>query len=202
MPSPVTGLLTAAGLEHAGSARWGTPAPASYPGVYLVTLDESPIACDAVLGRAPISKARVAELLGVRPQLRLDASRPTVAKLADRLAGCWLSDETVLYIGLAGTSVERRVRQYYSTPLGARSPHAGGWFLKTLANLDDLTVHYAAAADPPAAENALLQAFVDGVDGKCSCELHDPACPYPFANLVGPTGVRKAHGITGARAPR
>jgi hypothetical protein len=202
MSSTVTGLLTAAGLEHAGSARWGTPTPASYPGVYLVTLDESPIACDAVLARAPISKARVAELLGVRPQLRLDASRPTVASLADRLAGCWLSDETVLYVGLASTSVGSRVRQYYSTQLGARSPHAGGWYLKTLANLDDLTIHFAAAADPAAAERGLLQAFVDGVDDRRGCELHDPACPYPFANLVGPTGVRKVHGITGARAPR
>lgn len=202
MPSTVTGLLTVAGLEYAGSVRWGTPLPAPHPGVYLVTLDESPITCDAGLARAPISEARVAELLGVRPELRLDASRPTVAMLADRLAGSWLSDETVLYIGLAGTSVRRRVHQYYSTPLGARSPHAGGWFLKTLADLDELTVHYAAAADTAAAERALLQAFVDGVNNTGRKELYDPACPYPFANLVGPTGVRKAHGITGAREPR
>lgn len=202
MPSTVTGLLTAARLEYAGSVRWGTPISAPYPGVYLVTLDEAPITCDGVLARAPISQARVAELLGVRPELRLDASRPTAAMLAERLAGCWLSDETVLYIGLAGTSVGRRVRQYYSTALGARSPHAGGWFLKTLANLEDLTVHYAAAADPAAAERALLQAFVDGADAGRGYALHDPSCPYPFANLGGPTGVRKAHGITGARAPR
>lgn len=108
----------------------------------------------------------------------------------------------MLYIGLAGTSVGRRVSQYYSTRLGARSPHAGGWFLKTLSNLDDLNVHYATAVDPAAAERRLLQAFVDGVDDAGRDELHDPACPYPLANLVGPTRVRKAHGITGARAPR
>lgn len=163
MPSTVTGLLTVAGLEYAGSVRWGTPVPLPQPGVYLVTFDESPITCDAGLARAPISEARVAELLDARPELRLDAARPTVAMLADRLAGSWRSDETVLYIGLAGTGVQRRVRQYYSTPLGARSPHAGGWFLKTLADLDELAVHYAAAADPAAAERAVLQAFVDGV---------------------------------------
>jgi hypothetical protein len=128
MPSTVIGLLTAAGLEYGGSVLWGTRAPASYPGVYIVALDESPITCDAVLGRAPLSEAAVAELLAARPELRLEASRPTVAMLADRLAGSWLPDETVLYIGLAGTSVGRRVGQYYSTPLGARSPHSGGWF--------------------------------------------------------------------------
>lgn len=95
MPSTVTGLLTAAGLECAGSVRWGTPVPAFYPGVYIVALDESPDACDAVLGRAPISEDRVAELLRARPELRLDTSRPTVTMLADRLASCWLPNETV-----------------------------------------------------------------------------------------------------------
>jgi len=202
MPSTVIGLFTAAGLERAGSVRWGTPVSASYRGVYIVTLDESPSTCDDVLRHAPVSEARVAELLHARPELRLDAPRPTVALLAVRLAANWLHDETVLYIGLAGTSIGRRVGQYYSTPLGARSPHAGGWFLKTLSNLDNLTVHYATAIDPAAAERALLQAFVDGVESASRDELHDPVSPYPFANLVGPTGVRKAHGITGARAPR
>lgn len=202
MPSTVIELLGAAGLEWAGSVRWGTPVPASYPGVYVVALDESPSTRDAVLGHAPIGKAKVAELLGVRPELRLDTSRPTVEVLAGRLAGCWLPEETVLYIGLAGTSVGRRVKQYYSTPLGARSPHAGGWFLKTLSNLGDLTVHYSRAVDPGAAERALLQAFVDRVETASCRKLHDPLCPYPFANLVGPAEVRKAHGITGARAPR
>lgn len=50
----------------------------------------------------------------------------------DRLATFWLPDEVVLYIGLAGASVRKRVRQYYRTPLGDKRPHAGGWWLKTL----------------------------------------------------------------------
>jgi hypothetical protein len=167
-----------------------------------VTLDEAPDTCTATLAKAPINDERVAELLRVRPELRLDGSRPTVDALRERLAGCWLPDETVLYIGLAGTSLQRRVRQYYTTPLGARRPHAGGWFLKVLSNLDELTVHYATTADPAAAERELLQTFVDSIDGAEGDKLHDPVCPYPFANLVGPDGVRKAHGITGAREPR
>ena len=203
MPATVTDLLAAAGLEPAGSVRWGTRLRASHPGVYLVALDASPDGCAATLSEAPISEERVAELLRVRPELRLDGSRPTVATLSKRLAACWLPDETVLYVGLAGTSLQRRVGQYYTTPLGARRPHAGGWFLKTLANLDELTVHHTAAVDPTAAERGILQAFIDSVDGAGGCDaLHDPTCPYPFANLVGPTGVRKTHGITGAREPR
>jgi hypothetical protein len=202
MPATVADLLAASGLEHSGSVRWGTRLRASYPGIYLVSLDPSPDTCTATLAEAPISTARVAELLRVRPELRLDGSRPTVAALSERLAGCWLPDETVLYIGLAGTSLQRRVGQYYTTPLGARRPHAGGWFLKTLSNLDELTVHYAAAVDTAAAERELVEWFIEGVDSAGYDELHDPTCPYPFANLVGRAGVRKTHGITGAREPR
>jgi hypothetical protein len=202
MPATVTDLLSAAELERTGSVRWGTPLTASYPGVYLVALEESPDTCRPTLAEAPINDERVNELLRVRPELRLDGARPTLGTLCERLAACWLPDETVLYIGRAGTSLQRRIGQYYTTPLGARRPHAGGWFLKTLTNLDELTVHYAAAVDPAAAERELLKAFIGGVDGASCDGLHDPTCPYPFANLVGPTGVRKAHGITGAREPR
>ena len=202
MPVAVTELLMAVGLELVGSVRWGSRVPAPFPGVYLVALDAAPDTCTATLAEAPINDQRVAELLRVRPELRLDGSRPTVAALGKRLAGCWLPDETVLYIGLAGTSLQRRVGQYYTTPLGARRPHAGGWFLKTLSNLDELAIHYATAADPAAAERDLLKAFIESIDGAAGNGLHDSSCPYPFANLVGPSGVRKAHGITGARAPR
>jgi hypothetical protein len=202
MPATVNDLLAASGLEHAASVPWGVRLRASYPGVYIVALDASPNRCAATLAAAPISKERVAELLRVRPELRLDGSRPTGATLSERLAACWLRDETVLYVGLAGTNLQRRVGQYHTTPLGARRPHAGGWFLKTLSDLDEVTVHYAPAVDPVTAERALLQAFVEGVDGAGCAALHDPTCPYPFANLVGPSGVRKAHGITGAREPR
>ena len=36
---------------------------------------------------------------------------------AERLAACWLPDETVLYVGRAGTSLQRRVGKYYTTPM-------------------------------------------------------------------------------------
>ena len=121
MPATATDLLAAAELEPADSVPWGTRLTASYPGVYLVALDKSPDTCRATLADAPISDERVNELLHVRPELRLDGARPTVGTLSKRLAACWLPDETVLYIGLAGTSLQRRVGQYYTTPLSARA---------------------------------------------------------------------------------
>jgi hypothetical protein len=202
MAATVNDLLAAAGLRHGGSTRWGLRLTASIPGVYLVTLDQSSNTASAGLAQAPIDEARVADLLRVRPELRVDGDRPTVKVLAERLAGSWLPEETVLYIGMAGTSLANRVSQYYSTRLGARRPHSGGWFLKTLSNLESLTVHYAAAANPAAAERDLMLAFAGGVNEAQRGRLHDSSCAYPFANLIGPTGLRKAHGITGAREPQ
>ncbi|WP_081288327.1 hypothetical protein [Mycobacterium asiaticum] len=170
------------------------------PGVYLVAIAEAPdnLATEPV---CPVSAAAVQQLLDARPELLLDGRRPTADALADRLASMWLADETVLYIGLAGTSVARRVRQYYKTALGARKPHAGGWPLKTLANLDQLWVHYAPCASVDAAERAMLDTFVSGVSAPARAAVRDPDLPLPFANLTVPRGARKRHGISGAREP-
>ena len=121
-----------------GSVRWGSRVPAPFPGVYLVALDAAPHTCTATLAEAPINDQRVAELLRVRPdKFRPTGSRPTVAALGKRLAGRRLPDETC-FSSLAGHELGNVVGgQYYTTPLGARRPHAGGWFLKQLLNLDE-----------------------------------------------------------------
>lgn len=141
----------------------------------------------------------VAELLEVRPEMRLDGRRPSPDDLAARLAAFWLPDETVVYIGLAGTSVRRRLSAYYRTPLGARRPHSGGWFLKMLAGLDSFYVHVASAPEPKRAEAEMLRFFCSQVSAASKQRLHDPEHPFPFANLEWPPGTRKRHGITGAR---
>ena len=102
------------------------------------------------------------ELLDVRhAELNLDGQRPDAAQLGARLAGFWCADEVVLYGGRAGprgrvsvSELSDRVAEYYATPLGARSPHAGAWPLKTLAILSSLYVHYGYCADDRGAQNA------------------------------------------------
>lgn len=200
MPSTVESLLRAVQLNWAGATRWHQRVQLDGPGVYLVALAEVP---DEVVTQAvcPVSAAAVQQLLDVRPELLLDGRRPTADALAERLASMWLADETVLYIGLAGTSVAKRVRQYYKTALGARKPHAGGWPLKTLANLDQLWVHYAPCASVDAAERAMLDTFVSAASASARVAVCDPDLPLPFANLTVPRGARKRHGISGAREP-
>jgi hypothetical protein len=194
--------MTAAGLTHAGAVRWGTSVPLAQPGVYVIALAADPDDATATVPVAPIDPATIQTLLDRRPELAVDDSRPSPDELARRLAAFWLPDEVIVYIGLAGTSVRTRIDQYYATRLGARSPHAGGWFLKTLSVLDDLWVHYAAASDPDRAEAGMLAAFSAAVSPATAAGLHDSERLMPFANLEWPKRRRKRHGITGAKAPR
>lgn len=200
MPSTVSGVFAAAGLEPEGVVRWGDPAGDERGGVYVVALTDQLDAME-LLPAAPISDAAIDELLAARPELTLDGRRPSRRGLADRVAAFWLSDETIIYIGLA-TSLRSRVRGFYKTPIGAKRPHSGGWFLKTLADPYRLYVHFARVADFDAAEIAMLEAFVDGVAPKTRAALADPEHPWPFANLEvrrGGRKIRKRHGIKGAR---
>jgi hypothetical protein len=198
MPSTVADVFAAAGLQVAGAVRWGTPVPLDAPGVYAVALTDDPNTLDGALHEAPIDLGALKTLLAARPELQLDGRRPSPQALAARLVAFWLPDEVVLYVGLAGTSVRKRVRQYYTTLLGARRPHAGGWWLKTLSVLDELWVHWAGVSDPSAGEQFMLGGFKDAVAATTRCALHDQGLPSPFANLRTGAGSSKDHGITGS----
>ena len=182
--------------------RWGDPVPVTSPGVYLVALTDNLESTEESRPRCPLSLEAVQALLDARAELRMDGNRPGADALAERIASFWLPDEAVLYVGLAGTSLASRVDQYYKTPLGARRPHAGGYFLKLLSVLPDLHVHYAPTSDSSSAEDRMLSMFCSNVSDDTKAVLRDPAHPFPFANLEWPAGTRKSHGLTGTREPR
>jgi hypothetical protein len=202
-------LLAAAGLTADHVVRWGQTAPPDEPGVYLVALTDDP-AREDVYEAPRWSDAALEALLRVRPELRVDGRRPDPQTLRERLEQLRVPREPVLYAGLAAGrsqpgSVQRRVRQYCRTPLGAKKPHAGGWPLKLLADLEgSLWVHTAACEDPKTAEESILKAFMSGLgDDQREC-LIDPSLPLPYANLeYRPPGARlvKRHGIKGATGP-
>lgn len=216
MPSTVADIFAAASASPAGVVRWGTPpappvdrtAPAT--GIYVVALTDELDSRAGALAAPPISEAAIEELLAVRPELTLDHGWPTREQLLQRLAGFWLPDEVVVYIGLAGRrknrpvkgEVAKRVGEYYDTPLGASGPHAGGWPLKTLACLRDVYVHYAYCDQVHEAEKYCIGQFARHVSAKTRAGLYDRDRVMPFANLEFPKGNPKSHGIRGARAPR
>jgi len=188
-------LLASVGVGATGTRRWGEAVSLDRPGVYVISLVPSvgpPL-------RDEIALDRVRELLDRRPELRIHGRRPTPVELRDHLASMLIPDTTIVYIGLAGTSVRQRVRQYGATRIGARGPHAGGWPLKMLTRLADCHVTYAACDDPKTVERRLLDGFSRR---RAPDRFVDPECVIPFANLDHPGNRRQRHGVTGARAPR
>ena len=200
MPTTISEAFATVHLVREGivSARWGTKPTTSEPGVYIVSLTESLDTYDGKLMEAPLAVAEFQRWLDVRPELTLDRIRPTVEQLTDRVRRFWIPDEVILYIGLA-TSLSTRLQAFYRTPIGARSPHSGGYFLKLVSNLNQLWVHYAQCPDPELAEDGMLRRFCEHVSQNSRRSLKDPAHPFPFANLEWPPGTRKAHGLRGAR---
>lgn len=201
MPTSVAEAFAAAGLARHAVVKWGTRPTTSSSGVYVVALTSSLDDLDATLSRPPLANDAFEAWMSRCPELMLDGIRPSVDQLKRRIKGFWLPDETIVYIGLAAT-LSSRLGAYYRTPIGVRRPHSGGYFLKLLSNLDDLWVHYAPCADPASAEDAMIGRFCADVTDETKRALIDPQHPFPFANLEWPPGVRKAHGLRGAREPR
>lgn len=201
MPSTVSDLLNCVGLKHAGVVGWGERVPTTASGVYIVCTTGDAEALSPVNPEADLCDAVLARWLEVRPELRVNGVRPSVEDLARQLQKCWLPDEVILYVGRA-TALSTRVRQYYSTALGARRPHAGGHFIKTLSNLKQLYVHFAASNSEGADERKMLQHFVAAVSPQTRAACASLGLILPFANLELAHGQKKQHGITGGREPR
>lgn len=199
MPTSPRQLLSQVDCTVTGSVPWGTKPAADEHGVYIVSLHGDPEIEDG-LPEAPVSEATVAAWIERVPSLTLDGGRPKPIGLVQRLARYWLPDEAIVYIGKA-TSLRRRLGQYYSTPLGDRRPHAGGHWIKTLANLSSLTVHYAEVdhgIDPENVERRMLTEFAHAVSRRSRSAHPQPNLTIPFANLEVKGIGRRNHAIAKA----
>jgi len=198
MPTTIREAFEAASLRREGVVRWCEDLPTSASGVYLLSLSRSLNTYDGKLVTAPLAIAEFGNWLKACPRLTLDGVRPNAQDLMKRVAQFWHPDEVILYMGLA-KSLSRRLGQYYRTPVGARRPHSGGFFLKLLSDLDHLWVHYALCPNPKLAEDRMLRRFCNNVSDESKDALFDPKHPFPFANLEWPRNVRKVHRLRGAR---
>ena len=185
------GLLRSVGLLADGPGQWGRPVPAAGPGVFVVELA-------APLPNAPIELTRVGKWIERVETLRLDGERPTSKALVARLASFWLPSQTVLYVGASDASVRRRLAAMAATELGDRRPYAGGYWLRTLRDLDAVRIWWAGTSATEEYEDALLEAFADGVPAAERAGLPDSTVVLPFANLRRGTGGRRTTGLTGA----
>ncbi|HQQ44361.1 MAG TPA: hypothetical protein PLT24_05645 [Bacillota bacterium] len=195
MPLTVYELFVESGIEINGQVLWGEAIRDNKPGIYVVSISSNPKKLKT-LTNPPIDSEITQDWLEKVNTLRVDGERPSNIDLIQRLSKFWIPDETILYIGKAGTSVRDRVNQYYKTKLGEPRPHAGGHWLKTLLILYELTVFWALTDKPELIEQELLFRFTQGVSAESKNKLIDSSNPIPFANLEYPRGNRKKHGIT------
>jgi hypothetical protein len=198
MPSTVYELLKGSGLNINGQVLWNETIQDNKPGVYIIAISNHPKELKT-LTNPPVDPRITDGWLKKVDNLRIDGVRPLNTELIQRLSRFWMPDETILYIGKAGSSVRNRVKQYYKTELGESGPHAGGHWLKTLSILHELTVFWSETDEPQLIEQKLLFDFTQGVSVQSKKKLFDSSNPIPFANLEYPPGNRKRHGITGAK---
>ncbi len=169
-------LLGAAGLMVDGPVVWGSPLRSRRPGVYLVELPEA-------RAEAPIHFDALAAWIDRVPTLRLDGARPTAHQLADRLRGFWLGQQPVLYIGRSNASLGGRLAAFYATPLGARRPHAGGNWVRTLSSLTSLRIWWAETDAAEEYEDALRRRIESALADFDTVTLHSRA-PHRTPTLL------------------
>ncbi|MBK7369393.1 MAG: hypothetical protein IPJ04_16285 [Candidatus Eisenbacteria bacterium] len=191
--------------RYAGTVPWhGVVTDAlggAEKGLYVVSLAKHPDSREGALPDGPIHLDRVQNWLDVRPGLTLNGTRPSAADLAKYVASWWIPDEHVLYIGRTKDSLRNRVHAYYGTLLGAKGPHAGGSFLKTLGCLDRLHVHLFVGPGDQASEHMALLNFHRALSEESKKRIPAATHQLPFANLRWPEGKSKAAALKGWKGP-
>jgi hypothetical protein len=180
MPQTPQSIAQAIGLCISQSFRWGQVACPAKPGIYLISLSADPT--KSVTNKGPdFAKPAIESWIKRARDMRLDGKPCTTDRVASFISGFWHPAETIVYIGKS-KDVRRRLRQFSSHSLGECRPHAGGHWLKTLANLDALWVHVAECAKYGQAEDDAIRSFQQSVI-QARPELRTlPLLAIPFAN--------------------
>ncbi len=175
----VTKLLKLADLKLTGGVKWQEKINSSSPGIYIISLSDSPSENKGILNKAPISTENIKEWLQNKPNLKIKGEMVSAESLKNVIASFWLPKENILYIGATKRSLRIRLNEFYRHKIGNSSPHAGGQWLKTLLNLDKLTIYFAECDKPKLKESILLFNFIYNY----SNTKNKGYLPLPFANL-------------------
>lgn len=179
-------LFQQIGVENFDHVQWGKSFHCLSQGIYIVSTSVSLSLNSKAMSEPRFDESALRKWINRLSEFTVDGVKPTVETLKKRLAEFWLPEENILYIGQTESSLSKRIGDYYRTELGARTPHSGGQWLKTLANINSLHVYYAPVQNPKYREDELLAYFLERTGA------------LPFANLKGP-GRRKQHGLKGQR---
>lgn len=195
MPISPSVLFERVGIVVNGTVPWGSVPATDAPGIYAISLCADPTCNGELLADAPLDVSKVAAWLNRVPTFCFrGVVQPPAQIVADFLKTFWLEDESIIYIGKA-TRLRERLGQYRGHRLGDRRPHAGGHWIKTLSNLQELFIHFAVVDSESLAaakEGEALARFKMQVSSRHRARLRNP---IPFANRAHPSGNNKQHDI-------
>lgn len=198
MPVTVLELFQKVGLQPSAPHRWQTKLPVPDTGVYVVSLSPNPGRNEGLLSKCTISNEVFAAWQCLSPQLAVNGKN-TLADVEAELQQYWKPKENILYIGESSSATNglaKRVQQFYDHKVGWKGPHTGGYWIKLLAELENLYVYYAPCANPRDTEFKMLLYFIERSTGKSFYDLESLGRHLPFANLK--VDFQKKHRISGA----
>lgn len=201
MPSTIQSLFEKFNLPASKVVKWNERILTEGEGVYIVSMSRNPASLNGKQMRIPISRDIIGHWVAKAKGFELDKSLTfDISKIIERLSQFWLPDENILYIGKApirgnGKGIGNRVREFYNTEVGERSPHAGGHWIKSLTNLNNFYLHYIICKNPGEIEFSLLKCFIENVSQESKGLLRDKELMLPFGNLELKKGQIKKHGF-------
>lgn len=177
MPTTIASLSGCIGLAFGAPLSWKAAGKKlgsipNDPGVYVIIGKKSKT--------APIDPSMIMSWIARCPKMKLNGTKPTAKGQTAYLSSYWLPNETVLYIGKAGSNLRTRIGQFLKHNLGAKSPHSGGQWLLALSTLPSLQIYWSIAESKSHAaelESRALLFFASQADTVGS---------LPFANLTAP----------------
>lgn len=149
MPVTIQDLERSFSIHFNGPVKWNTPIPSTKPGVYVISLSDRKDTNTLTYPSAPIDSRKIISWISSAGNENPPSSpvpgeaAVTPAVITAYLEKSWLPDESIVYIGKAGSSLKNRLSQFYRHTLGKRSPHAGGQRLLALSCVNNLSVFWA-----------------------------------------------------------
>lgn len=201
MPTTIQFLIDKFELPSSNVVKWKEKILTEEEGVYIVSRSKNPASLKVKQSKIPISGDIIEQWIAKVKGFELDKSLTfDSSKVIERITQFWMPDENILYIGKApvrrnGKGIGNRVKEFYNTELGDKRPHAGGHWIKVLANLDNLYLHYIICQNSGEIEFSLLECFIENVSGKSKLLLRDKELMLPFGNLELKKGLIKKHGL-------
>lgn len=204
MPILVSDMFKENGVKSFLKVKWNENINSQNEGIYLISLSSDPNQNIGISQSPNFSDIQITQWINKVPNFLIDDKKTSVDIVKNRLLEFWLPDKNILYIGKApkrknNKGIGNRVSEYYRTILGSGSPHSGGQWIKTLANLNNTYVYYGFTSNPTEIEFNMLTKFMSQVNKTTKNKLRDSVLPLPFANIRYKPSIDKNHGMKNQR---